>query len=64
MNKICGACGSEKRYDNYDRKYRRCDMCNTKHALNYYYKIEDKLLEKKINHHHNKDEFFSERNKN
>ena len=27
MNNICGVCGSEKRYNEYHRMYRRCDKC-------------------------------------
>ena len=47
MNNICGVCGSEKRYNEYHRMYRRCDLCNTKHALKYYYNNRDKILEKR-----------------
>ena len=56
MNNICGVCGSEKRYNEYHRMYRRCDLCNTKHALKYYYNNKDKILEKKENFYHNNKE--------
>ena len=46
MNINCGVCGSEKRNDEYHEMYRRCDLCNTKHALKYYYFAKDKKLEK------------------
>ena len=49
MNNICGVCGNEKRNDDYHRMYRRCDSCNTKHALKYCYNNKDKVLEKKRN---------------
>ena len=31
-------------------------MCNTKHALKYYYNNKDKILEKKENFYHNNKE--------
>ena len=63
MNNICGVCGSEKRYNEYHRMYRRCDLCNTKHALKYYYNNKDKKLEKKKNFYHNNKEYYSEQNR-
>ena len=36
MNTIWGVCGNETRNDENYRMYRRCDLCNTKHALIYY----------------------------
>ena len=63
MNNICGVCGNEKRYDECHRMYRRCDLCNNKHAPKYYYNNKDKKREKKKNYHHNKKQFFSEQNK-
>ena len=63
MNSNCGVCGNEKIYDDYQRMYRRFDLCNTKHALKNYYNNKDKILEKKKNHYHIKKEFFSEQNK-
>ena len=63
MTKICVVCGNEKRYDDYHRMYRLCDLCNNKHALKQYFNMKDKRLEKMKNHHHNKKEFFSEQNK-
>ena len=47
MNKRCGVCGSEKRYDENHRMYRRGGLCNTKHALKFYFIIKDKRVEKK-----------------
>ena len=47
MNNFCGVCGSGKRYDEYHRMYRLCDLSKTRHALKHYYKIEDKVSEKK-----------------
>ena len=64
MKNICGVCGNEKRYDEYHRMYRRCDSCNTKHALKYYYNNKDKVLEKKRNFYHNNKEYYSKYNKN
>ena len=49
MNKICGVCGNEKRNDDYHRMYRRCDSCNAKLALKYYYNKKEKVSEKKRN---------------
>ena len=63
MKKICGVCGNEKRYDDYQGMYRRCDLCNTKHLLNFYSNNKDKKIEKKKNHNHNNKEFFSEQNR-
>jgi len=51
MNNVCSICGNEKRYDDYHKMFRRCDFCNRKHALKYYYKNKDIVLEKrKINY--------------
>ena len=63
MINICGVCGSKKRHDDYHRMYRRCDLCNTKHALKFYFNNKDKILEKRKNYHHKNKEFFSEQNK-
>ena len=63
MIKICGVFGNEKRYDEYHRMYRRCDLCNTKHAIKNYYINKDKILQKKKKYHHENIEFFSEQNK-
>ena len=52
MNNICGVCGNEKRYDEYHIICRRCDSCNNKHALKYYYNNKDKVLAKKRNFYH------------
>ena len=60
MINICGVCGNEKRYDEYHRKKRRCDLFNTKHALKNYHNNQDKILEKKKTYYHNNKEFFSE----
>ena len=47
MNNICGVGGNEKRYDDYHRLYRGCDLFKSKHALRHYYNIKDKVIEKK-----------------
>ena len=47
MNKICGVYGYEKRYVDYHRMYRRCELCNTKQALKNYYNNKEKLLERR-----------------
>ena len=62
MNNICGVCGNEKRYDEYHRLYRRCDSCNSKHALKYYYNNKDKVLAEKRNFYHNNKEYFAKYN--
>ena len=43
--------------------YRRCDVCNSKHALKYYYNNRDKVLEKKRNFYHNNKEYFAKYDK-
>ena len=59
MKNICGVRGSEKRYDEYHRMYRRCDVCNTKLAPKYYYKERDITLEqKKKSYHNNREKIF------
>ena len=60
MNNVCGACGSEKRFDENHRMYSRWDLCNFKHALKYYCNNKDKILEKKKDPYQNTKEFFSE----
>ena len=60
---ICGVCGNEKRYDDYHRLHRRCDLCNTKHALKNYYNTKDKVLARKKNYYHNHKKYYSEYNK-
>ena len=62
-NNNCGICNSEKRYDEYHKMYRRCDVCNSKHALKYYYNNRDKVLEKKRNFYHNNKGYFDRYNK-
>ena len=64
MNNICGVCGSEKRYDEYHKLYRRCGPRNSKHALKYYYNNKDKVLEKKRNFYHNNKEYYAKYNTN
>ena len=46
MKNICRVCGSEKTYDEYHRMFKRCDSCNTKHALKYHYN-NNKIREKR-----------------
>ena len=64
MSNICRVCGNEKRYDEYHRLYKPCDLCNTKRAIKYYYNNKDKILEKKRNFYHNNKEYFDKYNKN
>ena len=64
MNNICSVCGNKKRYDDYHRLYRRCDSCNTKHALKYFYNSKDKVFEKKRSFYHNNKEYYSKYNNN
>ena len=40
--------------------YRRCDLCNTKHALKYYYNNKDKVLEKRKNYYKRHKDYYSE----
>ena len=46
MSNVCQVCSSEKRYDEYHRLYKPCGSCNNKRAINFYYNIRDKILEK------------------
>ena len=64
MSNICSVCGNEMRHEEYHRMYRRCDLCNTKHAIKYYYNKKDKILEQKENYHHNSKELFSQQIEN
>ena len=47
MKKRCGVCGREKRYDENHTMYRGGGLRNTKHALENYFNIKDKVIEKK-----------------
>ena len=55
MNNFCSVCGIEKSYDDYHRMYRRCDLCNPKHAQTYYCNDKDEILEKKKKDHNIKE---------
>ena len=37
MEKICRICKTERRYDEYHKLYKRCDKCNVRCSLKYYY---------------------------
>ena len=37
-NEICSICNAVKRYDEYHKQNKRCDVCNRNHSLKYYYK--------------------------
>ena len=47
MEKICRVCQTERRYDEYHRLYKRCDKCNVRCSLKYYYANKEKELEKR-----------------
>jgi len=63
MNNICRICESEKRYNEYRKLYKPCDLCNTRRVLRYYYNNRDRILEKKRHYYYNKKEYLHEYNK-
>ena len=62
-NEICSICNAVKRYDEYHKQYKRCDVCNRNHSLKYYYKNKDRILERLREHRENNKESVINRNK-
>ena len=47
MEKFCRICSTERRYDENHKLYKRCDKCNVRCSLKYYYANKEKEVEKK-----------------
>ena len=52
-NEICSIFNAVKRYDEYQKQYKRCDVCNRNHSLKHYYKNKDRILERLKQHREN-----------
>ena len=63
MNNICRVCGTEKKYDDTRKMYKRCGPCNSRKVLNYYYNNKAILLEKNKNYYNNHKVYFREYNR-
>ena len=46
--KTCVICNTEKRVDNFYRKYSECKECNIERILKRYYNFKDEILQKNI----------------
>ena len=64
MEKICRICKNERRYDEYHKLYKRCDKCNVRCSLKYYYANKEKELEKRKKYYYNKREKIIDIEKN
>ena len=64
MEKICRICNTERRYDEYHKLYKRCDKCNVRCSLKYYYANKEKELEKRKKYYYNNREKFIDIEKN
>ena len=53
MENICSICNTEGRYDEYHKLYKRCDKCNVRCSLIYYYANKEKELENRKNYYYN-----------
>ena len=64
-NEICSICNAVKRYDEYHKQYKRCDVCNRNHSLKlkYYYKNKDRILERLKQHRENNKDLVINRTK-
>ena len=62
-NEICSICNAVKRYDEYHKQYKRCDVCNRSHSLKYYYKNKDRILERLKQHRENNKNLVINRSK-
>ena len=60
MKKICGVCGTEKKYDFNRNMYRRCGACNSRKVLRYYYNNKETVSEKNKIYYQNNKEYFRE----
>ena len=49
MEKICRICKTERRYDEYHKLFKRCDNCNVRSSLKYYYANKKKNWKKEKN---------------
>ena len=64
METICRICNGERQYDDYHRIHKRCNKCNVRYSLNFYYANKDKVSEKRKLYDKNKREKFFESNGN
>ena len=44
-------CNTERRYDEHHKLYKRCNKCNVRCSVKYYYANKDKELEKRIRYY-------------
>ena len=52
MEKVSRICNTERRYDEYQKLYKRCNKCNVRCCLKYYYANKDEELEKRKKYYH------------
>ena len=64
MEKFCRICNTERRYDEYHKIYKRCNKCNVRCSLKFYYAKKDKDLEKRKKYYHNNREKIFDLQKN
>ena len=60
MINICRVCGTEKKCDIINDKYKRCGPCNSRYVMNYYHNNREKMLQNNKNYYQNNKEYFRE----